>query len=85
MTVRDIVRMTNQIVDFFQSYPHDVAVKETAGHIRSFWDPRMRSQLFELLAAGGQGLSPIALEAARSLAAEQKVKDGKASAPAGIS
>lgn len=85
MTVRDIVRMTNQIVDFFKAYPHDVAVKETATHIRSFWDPRMRSQLFELLAGGGQGLSEIALEAARILAAEQAAKESKPAAKAGIS
>ncbi|CAM9619276.1 unnamed protein product, partial [Phaeothamnion confervicola] len=63
MTVRDIVRMANQIGDFFQAYPNDVAVKETATHIRNFWDPRMRRQLFEHLTAGGQGLSAIAREA----------------------
>ncbi len=67
MTTEDIVRMANQIADFFAAYPHDTAVKETANHIRSFWDPRMRKQLFDLLAAGGQGLKPVALEAGRSL------------------
>ncbi len=60
MSVRDIVRMANQISDFFKAYSHDLAVKETATHIRNFWDPRMRRQLFEHLAAGGQGLSEIA-------------------------
>ena len=85
MTVRDIVRMTNQISDFFKAYPHDVAVKETATHIRSFWDPRMRRQLFELLAAGGQGLSNIALEASQILAAEQAAKESKSGVKAGIS
>jgi formate dehydrogenase subunit delta len=67
MALSEIVRMANQIAEFFAAYPHDTAVKETAGHIRSFWDPRMRKELFDHLAAGGEGLSPIALEAGRSL------------------
>jgi formate dehydrogenase subunit delta len=67
MALADIVRMANQISDFFAAYPHDTAVKETATHIRNFWDPRMRKELFDHLAAGGEGLKPIALEAGRSL------------------
>lgn len=68
MALNDIVRMANQISDFFVAYPHDTAVKETAAHIRSFWDPRMRRQLFDHLEkSGGEGLKPVALEAARSL------------------
>lgn len=67
MATKDIVRMANQISDFFAAYPHDTAVRETANHIRSFWDPRMRKELFELLSGGGEGLKPIALEAARAL------------------
>lgn len=74
MTVRDIVRMANQISDFFKAYPHDVAVKETATHIRNFWDPRMRRQLAEHLAAGGQGLSHIAMEAGRNVTEEAAAK-----------
>jgi len=67
MALADIVRMANQISDFFAAYPHDTAVKETATHIRNFWDPRMRKQLPDHLAAGGEGLKPIALEAGQSL------------------
>lgn len=74
MAVRDIVRMANQIGDFFKAYSHDVAVKETATHIRNFWDPRMRRQLAEHLAAGGQGLSDIAREAGRKLTEEATAK-----------
>lgn len=78
MTTRDIVRMANQISDFFQAYPHDVAVKETATHIRNFWDPRMRRQLFDLLAQGGQGLSAIVLEAGQTLVKESLAKESSA-------
>ena len=80
MAVRDIVRMANQISDFFQAYPQDVAVKETATHIRSFWDPRMRRQLFEHVAAGGEGLSAVVLAAARKLAEESAAKERAAKA-----
>jgi formate dehydrogenase subunit delta len=59
--------MANQISDFFKAYPHEEAVRETATHLRNFWDPRMRAQLSENLSAGGEGLSEIALEAARVL------------------
>jgi formate dehydrogenase subunit delta len=67
VTVSDIVRMANQISDFFNAYPHDEAVRETATHMRNFWDPRMRAQLSDHLAGGGEGLSKTALEAARLL------------------
>lgn len=70
MTFSDIVRMANQISDFFNAYPHDEAVRETANHLRNFWDPRMRAQLFDHLSAGGEGLSETALEAARLLGEE---------------
>lgn len=72
MTVADIVRMANQISDFFAAYPRDEAVRETANHLRNFWDPRMRAQLSAHLADGGDGLSDIALDAARSLEEEAK-------------
>ena len=72
MTTNDIVRMANQISDFFQAYPHDEAVRETANHLRNFWDPRMRAQLFAHLSKGGEGLSGLALEAARLLEEESQ-------------
>ena len=70
MSRSDIVRMANQISDFFNAYSHDEAVRETAKHLRNFWDPRMRAQLSDHLSAGGDGLSKIALEAARLLEEE---------------
>ena len=72
MTFADIVRMANQISDFFNAYPHDEAVRETANHLRNFWDPRMRAQLSDHLSAGGKGLSETAIEAARLLGDEAK-------------
>lgn len=63
----DIKRMANQIAVAFQAYPEDQAVKETANHIKSFWDPRMRKQLAQLIAKDSAALNPIALAAGKSL------------------
>ena len=62
-----IVRMANQIGAFFESKPHDEGVAGVAEHINKFWEPRMRRHLFEFVDAGGQGLSPIVLEAAQQV------------------
>ena len=40
------------------------AVAGVAKHINDFWDPRMRRQFFEIVEAGGKGLSPLVLDAA---------------------
>ena len=64
METRDMLRMANQIADFFRSYPHDEAVKEAATHLNNYWDPRMRKHFFDYLAKGGEGLDPLIIEAA---------------------
>jgi formate dehydrogenase subunit delta len=64
MNTSELLRMANQIAGYFQSYPRDEAVTETAAHIRSFWDPRMRKGLLDHVAAGGEGLHDIVLLAA---------------------
>ena len=58
-----LVRMANQIADFFRIQPENDAVEGTADHIRKFWDPRMRAMMAIHLAHGGAGLNPIALKA----------------------
>ena len=58
-----LVRMANQIADFFKIQSADLAVAGTADHIRKFWDPRMRAMMTQHLAHGGAGLNPIALQA----------------------
>lgn len=63
----DIKRMANQIARAFATYPEDEAVKETANHIKSYWDPRMRKQLAELMAKDSGALSPVALAAGKKL------------------
>ena len=65
MDHKDIIRMANQIAGFFQAYPHDEAVKETAEHIKKFWEPRMRAELKKLVESPNPELKGIALEAAQ--------------------
>ena len=62
-----LVYMANQIGKFFQSQGHDKAVPGVADHIRKFWDPRMRKQIYAHLAAGGAGLNPEVREALKRL------------------
>ena len=63
-----LVRMANQIGQFFKSQPHDEALAGIADHLRSFWTRKMRRQIADHAAAGGAGLDPLTLEAVRRLA-----------------
>ena len=59
----------NQIAAFFATQGEDEAVAGTLDHIRKFWDPRMRRDLVKLAEAGGEGLDPVALAAAKEFSA----------------
>jgi formate dehydrogenase subunit delta len=63
MENRDMIRMANQIAAFFEAYPRGEALEGIAKHIKSFWDPRMRKQLADYMAQGGEGLSPLVIAA----------------------
>lgn len=64
MSPEKMIRMANQIAIFFESKPHAEGLAGVAGHINDFWEPRMRRQLLDHLAAGGEGLRPLVLESA---------------------
>jgi len=57
------VRLANDIARQFAHLAPDVAAKEIAAHIASFWDPRMRARLRSHLASGGEALDPLVLAA----------------------
>lgn len=63
MSPEKLVRMANQIATFFHTKPHEEAVTGVAEHISNFWEPRMRKQLFEMLAEGEKGFDPLVIEA----------------------
>ena len=48
----NLVRMGNQIAEFFASYPDEQeAVQEVALHLKKFWAPSMRQALWGYLQA----------------------------------
>ena len=67
MSLEKLTYMANQIAAFFRSQPEDKAITGIAIHINDFWEPRMRTQLFEILDAGGEGLSPLVVKAAAQI------------------
>jgi len=66
MQTSDLVRMANQIAAYFEAYPKQEALDGIAMHIHNFWEPRMRNELKAYLDKGGEGLSPLFLEAMES-------------------
>jgi len=68
MDTHRLVKMANDIASFFNSEPdHQVALDGVAGHIRRFWDPRMRREIIQWLDSNnGEGLQPLALEALKA-------------------
>jgi formate dehydrogenase subunit delta len=73
MNVERLVEMVNDIANFFHSEPdHAMAVAGIAGHLRKFWEPRMRKQILAHLEAGGHGLGDLAREGVEELSRMQK-------------
>lgn len=67
MSPEKMVYMANQIATFFKTQPGEDAAARIAGHIRDFWEPRMRAQLRAHVEAGGSGLDAAVVEGVRSL------------------
>lgn len=67
MDVNNLVRMANQIGAFFESMPdRQQALSDITGHLKKFWDPRMRRALQQYIdEQGGAGLTAIVLDAIR--------------------
>ena len=69
MDIHNLVSMANQIGQFFSAYPdRDDALEGIANHIRKFWEPRMRLQLFEGIDAGKAAESLLPLNCLCNLA-----------------
>jgi len=66
MSEDKLIRMANQIAAFFEVQPGDRAAP-IAAHINENWSPPMRAGLLAHVAAGGEGLSPLVLEAAPAI------------------
>ncbi|NIY76330.1 formate dehydrogenase subunit delta [Thalassospira sp. HF15] len=67
-----LVYMANQIATFFKSQPESEGVEGVANHISDFWEPRMRKQLFDMIAEGRADFHPLVIKAAPMI---RKVKE----------
>jgi formate dehydrogenase subunit delta len=71
MNIERLVQMANSIGDFFAAMPDAAEARSgIATHIRKFWDPRMRRQIYAHVDDGGAGLKPIVLQALQEHRAE---------------
>jgi formate dehydrogenase subunit delta len=70
MSPKKLVYMANQIGKFFANQPEADGVAAIADHLTKFWDPRMRKAILAHLAAGGEGLDPLAHKAVGTLKVE---------------
>ena len=75
MSPDKLARMANQIASFFRTRPHDEAVTGIASHLSDFWEPRMRAQFFDLMAADAGRFDPLVQDAAAKV---RPVKQGSA-------
>ncbi len=72
MSTADIIRMANQIAQFFAPYPESDAVQGICDHFSKFWTVAMRRDLLTILQETPSGdaatLHPLAVSAGRMLA-----------------
>jgi len=68
MHVENLIKMANQIGEFFASFPdRDEALDGVATHIKKFWEPRMRRELLAHVDSVGYGeFNPTTAEALRT-------------------
>ena len=72
-----LVKMANEIAAFFAVEPvRQAAVDGVAGHIKRFWEPRMRRALLATFDAGGDhGMHELVVEALQTQ--RQKLEPAK--------
>jgi formate dehydrogenase subunit delta len=73
MDIHHLVKMANQIGDFFNAYPdRDEVISSIAVHLKNSWEPRMRRQIIEYVRQdGGHELKPVVREAVLDLISRQ--------------
>jgi formate dehydrogenase subunit delta len=67
MEARKLVKMVNEIALFFEGEGDPQLIRDgIAGHLKRFWDPRMRRDLLRHIDEGGEGCRPTVLDAVAS-------------------
>ena len=62
-----LVRMANQIGDFYATTPEREATQGAASHLRLYWTPKMIREIIDFTDQGHSGLNPVAARAVESL------------------
>ena len=62
-----LVRMANQIGDFYASMPEREATEGAASHLRLYWTPKMIREIIAFADQGHPGLNAVAARAVQSL------------------
>lgn len=65
--IDNLVRMANQIGEYFKSMPDCEAVNGAAEHLKLFWTPKMVGEIIDYVDAGHSGLNAIATRAVAKL------------------
>jgi len=58
-----LVRMANQIGDFYAAMPEMEATEGAASHLRLYWTPKMIDEIVAFANEGRAGLNPTAAHA----------------------
>jgi formate dehydrogenase subunit delta len=62
-----LVRMANQIGDFYASMPEREGTEAAASHLRLYWTPKMIREIIAFAGEGHPGLNAVAARAVQSL------------------
>jgi formate dehydrogenase subunit delta len=69
-----LVRMANQVGDFFAPMDKDAATRGVATHLKRFWTPKMIGEIIGYLDSGQAGLNPSAARAVAALKQEAEAE-----------
>ena len=74
MNIDLLIKMANEISAYFAAEPDaEQAVRDVAGHLKRYWEPRMRAQMIAYFEQRqGAGLSDVAKGAVAILASQAK-------------
>jgi formate dehydrogenase subunit delta len=65
--IEKLVRMANQIGDFYAAMPEKEAAQGVASHLRLYWTPKMIGEIIVAAETGRAGLNPTAAHAVDAL------------------
>jgi formate dehydrogenase subunit delta len=65
--IEKLVRMANQIGDYFKAMPEHEAVNGAADHLRLYWTPKMVGEIIAYVDSGHVGLNAVAARAVGEL------------------